>query len=73
MNTKYKDIITKVLLNIMLHHVGISWIIETNQQLEYGIDKHNPYWITGVPWYNIYICKKLHGTVFENIYYKLKN
>ena len=29
------------------------------------MDKHNPYWITGGPWYNKYICKKLNGTVFE--------
>ena len=27
MNTKYKDIITSFLLNTLLHHVGISWII----------------------------------------------
>ena len=29
------------------------------------MDKHNPDWITGCHWYNTYICKKLHGTVFE--------
>ena len=29
------------------------------------MDKHNPDWITGGPWYNTYICKKLHGKVFE--------
>ena len=23
------------------------------------------YWITGGPWYNTYICKKIHGNVFE--------
>ena len=33
--------------------------------MEYDIYKHNPEWITGGPWYNTYICKKLHGTVFE--------
>ena len=27
--------------------------------------KHNSYWISGSPWYNTYICKKLHGKVFE--------
>ena len=30
------------------------------------MDKHNPYWITDGPWYKKYICKKLHGKVFEN-------
>ena len=29
MNTKYKDIVTKFVLNTLLHHFGISWIIET--------------------------------------------
>ena len=72
-NTNYKDMITKFVLNTVLHHVGMSWIIENKQQLEYDIAKHNPDWITDVPWYNTYICRKLHGTVFENIYYKWKN
>ena len=29
------------------------------------MDKHNSEWMTGGPWYNTYICKKLHGKVFE--------
>ena len=29
------------------------------------MDKHNPYRITGGPWYNTYIYKKIYGTVFE--------
>ena len=29
------------------------------------MEKHNSDWITGSPWYNTYICKKLHGKVFE--------
>ena len=69
----YKDIITKYVLNRMLHHVGMSWIIETNQQLEYDIGKHNLDWITGGPWYNTSICTKLHGILFKNIYYKYKD
>ena len=64
-NTNYKDIVTSFLLNIVLHHVGMLWIIETNKHLEYYMDKHNPYWITGVTWYNTCICKKLHGKLFE--------
>ena len=27
--------------------------------------KYNSDWMTGCPWYNTYICKKLHGNVFE--------
>ena len=29
------------------------------------MDKYNSYFITGVPWYNTYICKKIHGNMFE--------
>ena len=29
------------------------------------MEKHNSYWITGGPWYNTLVFKKLHGTVFE--------
>ena len=54
-------------MNSVLHHVGLSRKIETNQQLDYGFDKNNPDWITYGPWYNTFICTKLHGTVFEKI------
>ena len=30
MNTHYKYIITLFVLNTVLHHVGMSWIIETS-------------------------------------------
>ena len=29
------------------------------------MDKHNSKWMTGGPWYNTYICNKLHGNVLE--------
>ena len=57
--------ITKFLLNTVLYHVGLSWTIETNQKLEYDIYEHNIDWLTNGPWYNISICTKLNGTVFE--------
>ena len=61
----YKDIITLFVLNKVLHRVGMSWIIKTNKHLEYDMDKHNSYCITGGPWYSTFICKKMHGKVFE--------
>ena len=54
-NTNYKDIITSFVLNKVLQHVGMSWIIKTNQHLEYDMDKHNPNWMTSGLWYNTYI------------------
>ena len=38
MNNNYKDIVTIFVLNTFLHHVGMSWIIETHEQLEYDMD-----------------------------------
>ena len=43
MNTIYQDIITLFVLNTVLHHVGMLWIIATHEQLKYYIDKHNSY------------------------------
>ena len=65
LNTTYQDIITTFVLNTMLHHVGMLWMIETHEQLKYNMDKHNSEFITGGPWYNTYICNKLYGKVFE--------
>ena len=64
MNNNYKDIINSFLLNKLLHHVDMSCIIETNEQLKYDMEKNNTDWITGGPWYNTSICEK-HGTLFE--------
>ena len=64
LNAIYQDIITISLLNTMLHHVGILWKIETHEQLQYYIAKHNPECMTGGTWYNTSICKKLHRKVF---------
>ena len=64
-HTTYQDIITTFLLNKMLHYVGMLCIIEAHDQLKYDMDTHNSDWLTGGPWYNTYICNKLHGNVFE--------
>ena len=65
MNTTYQDIITNFVLNTMLHHVGMLWIIENHEQLQYDMDIQNSDWMTGGTWYNTSICKKLHGKLFE--------
>ena len=56
-NTNYKYIITKSVLNTVLRHDGML--------LEYDIDKRNPDWIIDGPLYNPSICTKFHVTVFE--------
>ena len=63
----YDEIITKFLLNVIFHHVGISWIISSNQEMDYEMDKNNHQdWLNKGPWYNISICSKLHGSRFED-------
>ena len=68
LNTRYHDIFTYFVLNKMLHHVDMLWIIETHKQLKYDMDKDNLHWMTGGTWYNTYICKKSHGKVFEGFF-----
>ena len=38
LNTTYQHIITTFVLNIMLQHVGMLWIIEIHKQLQYDMD-----------------------------------
>ena len=65
LDTTYQYIIKLFVLNTMLHHVGMLWIIEIHEQLQYDMDKQNSEWMTCGPWYNTYIYKNLHGKVFE--------
>ena len=41
LNTTYQDIITSFVLNTMLHHVDMLWIIEMHEQLKYDMEKYN--------------------------------
>ena len=66
MNTTYQYIITSFVLNKVLHHVCMLWIIETKQHLEYDMYKHNSYCVTGGPWYNTSICKNYTETCLKN-------
>ena len=62
-----EEIITKFVLNPILHNVGISWIIFSNEEMKYEIDKSNhPDWLNKGTWYNIDICSELYGKLFED-------
>ena len=65
MNITYQNIITTFILDTTLHHVGMLWTIENHEQLKYDMDIQNSDWMKSGPWYNTYICKKLHGKLFE--------
>ena len=63
----YDEIVTKFVLNSMLHHVGMSWIISSNREMEYEINETNHQdWLNKGPWYNTSIYLKLHGSRFED-------
>ena len=58
--------ITKFVLNAILHHVGMSWIISSNKEMKYDMNENNHQdWLKKGPWYNTSICLKLHGSMFE--------
>ena len=52
----------------MFHHVGLSWIISSNKEMNYEINTESNHldWLNKGPWYNRNICSKLHGIRFED-------
>ena len=57
--------ITKFVLNTVLHHMGLYWIIYSSKQMIYDIKENNhPDWLNRGPRYNTAICSKWHETVF---------
>ena len=37
----FEEMITTFMLNAILHHVGMSWIISSNNEMKYEIDEIN--------------------------------
>ena len=59
--------ITKFVLYEILHHVGMLWIIISNDEMKYEIDKSNHQdWLNKCPWYNTDIYSRLNGSLFED-------
>ena len=59
--------ITKFVLIAILHHVVMSWIISSNNEMKYEVDKINHQdWLNKGPWYSTDICSRLHGSLFED-------
>ena len=59
--------ITKLVLDAILHHVGMLWIISFNDGMKYEMDKNNhQYLLNKGTWYNRDICSRLHGSLFED-------
>ena len=65
-NTFNNDDISPLIFSIIFHHVGMSWIISSNKDMKYDMDKTNHLdCLNKVPLYNTSICFKLHGGTFE--------
>ena len=59
--------ITTFVLNAILHHLGMSWIISSNDEMKYEINKINhQIWFNKGTWYNKSIWSMLHGSLFED-------
>ena len=62
-----EEMISKFVLNAILRHVGMSWIICSNEEMECGIDENNnPDQLNKFPWYNTDIFSRLYGSLFED-------
>ena len=61
-----KERISKFVLNVILHHVGLLCVIFSNKEIKYEIDEINHLdWLNKVPWYNIAIFSRLHGSFLK--------
>ena len=59
--------VTKFVLNAILHHVGMFWIICSNNESLYKTGENNhPDWLNKGPCYNTAVCSKLYGKLFED-------
>ena len=58
--------VTAFVLNAILNNVDVLWIISSNEEMEYEMDKNDhQYWLNKFPWYNASICSRLHVSLFE--------
>ena len=40
-NTTFEEMLTKFVLNEILHHTGMSWTNSSNEEMKYEIDENN--------------------------------
>ena len=49
---------------MVFKHVGLSWIIQSKQNLNFDFQHNCTSWILNIPWYNTTICSRWHGLLF---------
>ena len=67
-NQKIENFITPFIANMVYHHIGVSWIIQSNKNISFDFQKHCPSWIINGPWYNTIIFSQLYGLVFDDYF-----
>ena len=56
-NSTLEEMITKFVLNAILHYVGMSWIVFSIKEMRYEMDETNHTdWLNEDPWYNKAVC-----------------
>ena len=66
-NQKIENFITTFVTNMVFQNVVLSWIIQSNQKLNFCFQHHFHSWILNVPWYNSTIFPQLQGFSLEII------
>ena len=62
---KLSEIITVFVKDVVFHHAGLSWIIESKYQIKFNIEYQYPNLIENRHWYNTTICAHFSGSAFE--------
>ena len=55
---------------MVFHNVGLLWIIEKNNHINFEMHVYEIHWVYKVPWYNKTICKKIICQSFKD-YFKI--
>ena len=59
--------INTFVLNAIFHHVGMWWVISSNYEMKYEMEKVNHQdWLSKGSWYNTAIYSRFHGSLFED-------
>ena len=63
----YDKIITTFVMNSMLHHFGMSWMISSKEEMDYDnfTNSNNLGWFDTGPWHNKNICSKLYDSLYR--------
>ena len=72
-NQKIKYFINHFVTNIVLQHIVLSWIVQSNKNTIFVFQKHCTSWIINGPWYNTKIFSRLYDSVFENYFTTAKH